>query len=41
MKLSGWIFMALTWGFILWLALFSFRKILETKENRTKRKGGD
>jgi len=33
MKLSGWVFMIAYWGFIIWLVIFSFAKIL-TKEKK-------
>jgi len=32
MRLSGWIFLAISWGFIISLAVFSFYKILTKKK---------
>lgn len=32
MKPSGWLFMALSWGLIIFLSVFSFYKILTKKK---------
>jgi len=34
MKISGWIILLLSWGFILGLAVFCFKKIFSKKEMR-------
>ncbi len=31
MKISGWIFMAISWGVIIFLAAFCFKKIFSKK----------
>lgn len=31
MKISGWLFMLFSWGFILWLFVFSFSRILKKR----------
>jgi len=33
MRLGGWIFMILSWGAIIWVTAFSFRRILSKKKN--------
>lgn len=42
MKLSGWIFMILSWGFILGLGVFCFSKIfksgIDTEDTKLKKK---
>jgi len=32
MKLGGWIFIFLSWGFILWLVVFCFIKVFSKKK---------
>ena len=32
MKISGWIFLVLSWGIIIFLSVFSFYKILTKKK---------
>ena len=41
MTLGGWVFMLATWGVILWLTVYSYRKILVKKEGveTDKRRG--
>ncbi len=38
MKLSGWIFMLLSWGIILSMAIFCFGRVFK-KDSRKKTKG--
>ena len=34
MKLSGWVFLALSWGLIIWLCGFCFREMFRQHQRR-------
>jgi len=36
MRLEGWIFLILSWGAIVWVTVFSFRKVLQKKKRKKR-----